>query len=248
MPMSATGDPYFDVERDVKQSIENLHSAFERSQRSLTSGANDIDAHVAQSELMSQLKTVNWDLDDINDSIAMVERNRAKYKLSDADINRRKAFVNDSREVVNRMKASVQNLPVAHRQVHHKNELLRNRDLSRGGNAGSYSAVDRDTGGAGLDGDQQQVMLRAQDEVLDDVIKATRALGQMGENIGQELGQHSQLIAEVTSDVDDTNNKIAIAKQRVEKMLAAQSEQRLMCLVCMLIGVFVTLSFIVFEF
>ena len=102
--------------------------------------------------------------------------------------------------------------------------------------------------GGGGDLEQQQVMLRQQDAVLDDVIQATKQLGQMGETIGQELGQQSNLISEVTNDVDETNNKILIAKQRLDKMLAAQSEQRLMCLVCMLIGVFVTLCIIVFEF
>ena len=251
--MSATGDPYFDVERDVKQSIVKIREAFARLEQ-LQQTARDDELRLAQSELLSQLKTLNWDLDDISDSIAMVERNRAKYKLSDTDLAQRKAFVGESRAVANRMKSSVNQFGKGQQ----KNELLRNRlDPSRGGGGGGGGGdagaggfgggISRDMGGGG-DLEQQQVMLRQQDAVLDDVIQATKQLGQMGETIGQELGQQSNLISEVTNDVDETNNKILIAKQRLDKMLAAQSEQRLMCLVCMLIGVFVTLCIIVFEF
>eukprot|EP01048_Picozoa_sp_COSAG05_P042836 COSAG05_NODE_23365_length_258_cov_0.981132_1_plen_72_part_01 len=72
--MSATGDPYFDVERDVKQSIVKIREAFARLEQ-LQQTARDDELRLAQSELLSQLKTLNWDLDDISDSIAMVERN-----------------------------------------------------------------------------------------------------------------------------------------------------------------------------
>jgi hypothetical protein len=135
-------------------------------------------------------------------------------------------------------------------QQQHRGELLQGRSernplAARG--ASDYGGVGRDMeSGGGLE--QQQMLLRQQDEVLDDVIQATRQLGEMGQTIGAELGQQSKLIDEVKNDVEETNNKIMLAKERVEKMLASQSEQRLMCLMCMLIGVFIALSLLVFEF
>ena len=92
------------------------------------------------------------------------------------------------------------------------------------------------------------MVLKQQDMVLDDVISATKRLGEMGATIGEELGQQSRLIDEVKNDVDDTNAKLKLAQDKVEALLGSQSESRLMCLVCMLIGVFVTLSIFVFYF
>ena len=132
------------------------------------------------------------------------------------------------------------------------NELLRGRSDrgagSAGGSGGGYGdGVSRDQeSGGGMQ--QQQMVLKQQDMVLDDVISATKRLGEMGATIGEELGQQSRLIDEVKNDVDDTNAKLKLAQDKVEALLGSQSESRLMCLVCMLIGVFVTLSIFVFYF
>ena len=63
-----------------------------------------------------------------------------------------------------------------------------------------------------------------------------------------ELSVGMRRIDEVKDDVDETNNKLKLAQDKVEKLLSSQSESRLLCLVCMLIGVFITLCLFVFYF
>ena len=58
--MSATGDPYFDVERDVRDSIVKIREAFARLEK-LQQTAREDEVRLAQNELLSQLKTLNWD-------------------------------------------------------------------------------------------------------------------------------------------------------------------------------------------
>ena len=48
--------------------------------------------------------------------------------------------------------------------------------------------------------------------------------------------------------MDSTNEKLKLAQDKVEALLGSQSESRLMCLVCMLLGVFATLTMFVFYF
>lgn len=133
----------------------------------------------------------------------------------------------------------------------HRRELLRGR-ADRGasssvGSGGYGDGVSRDAeAGGGMA--QQQLVLKEQDMVLDEVIQATKRLGEMGATIGDELSQQSRLIDEVKSDVDDTNAKLRLAQDKVEALLGSQSESRLMCLVCMLLGVFATLTMFVFYF
>lgn len=43
-------------------------------------------ARADRNELNQQLNHINWDLDDISDSISIVEKNRSKYKIDDAEV------------------------------------------------------------------------------------------------------------------------------------------------------------------
>ena len=61
-----------------------------------------------------------------------------------------------------------------------------------GGGGGGYGDAARDVESGGSQ-EQQQLVLKQQDMVLDDVIQATKRLGEMGQTIGDELGQQSRL-------------------------------------------------------
>ena len=191
-------------------------------------------------------------MDDLSDAISVVEKNRSKYTLDDAELARRKRFVSDTRAAIGRMKSAVVDSThaVGGNAMSHRRELLRGRaDRGASSSAGNGYAegVSRDAeAGGGMA--QQQLVLKQQDMVLDEVINATKRLGEMGATIGEELGQQSRLIDEVKSDVDDTNAKLRLAQDKVEALLGSQSESRLMCLVCMLLGVFATLTIFVFYF
>jgi hypothetical protein len=191
-------------------------------------------------------------MDDLGDAISVVEKNRSKYTLDDAELARRKRFVSDTRAAIGRMKSAVQDATHAAggNVMSHRRELLRGRadrgSTSAAGSSGYGEGVARDVEAGGMA--QQQLVLKEQDMVLDEVIQATKRLGEMGATIGEELGQQSRLIDEVKSDVDDTNAKLRLAQDKVEALLGSQSESRLMCLVCMLLGVFATLTIFVFYF
>lgn len=194
----------------------------------------------------------NRDMDDLSDAISVVEKNRSKYTLDDAELARRKRFVSDTRAAISRMKSAVLDSThaVGGNAMSHRRELLRGRSdrgASTSAASGYGEGVSRDAeAGGGMA--QQQLVLKEQDMVLDEVINATKRLGEMGATIGEELGQQSRLIDEVKSDVDDTNAKLRLAQDKVEALLGSQSESRLMCLVCMLLGVFATLTIFVFYF
>jgi hypothetical protein len=265
------------VDREVKDSVEAFKRDFARFE-ALQSGGQPDEVEHAQKELLSQLKTLNWcasnppshpcvraivsyctaaadhrDMDDLGDAISVVEKNRSKYTLDDAELARRKGFVSDTRAAIGRMKCAVQDATHAAggNMMSHRRELLRGR-----GDRGATSAANSSGYGEGVTRDaeagggmaQQQLVLKEQDMVLDEVIQATKRLGEMGATIGEELGQQSRLIDEVKSDVDDTNAKLRLAQDKVEALLGSQSESRLMCLVCMLLGVFATLTIFVFYF
>eukprot|EP01050_Picozoa_sp_SAG11_P034840 SAG11_NODE_12478_length_701_cov_1.081395_1_plen_141_part_00 len=104
----------------------------------------------------------------------------------------------------------------------------------------------RDADGDGESMQMQQQIMRQQDEVLDDVMAATKRLGAMGQQLGYEIEAQQTLISEVSEDVDATSSKLKATQKKLDKLLQSQSENRLMCMVCTLIGVFAGLTMLVF--
>eukprot|EP01052_Picozoa_sp_SAG31_P001036 SAG31_NODE_33_length_32018_cov_69.763088_20_plen_243_part_00 len=235
----ATKDPYYDVQREIKRNVAGLRSLFEQYQQR---SARDGDTTHAKLELNQQVNHINWDLDDISDTISIVEKNRAKYKIDDQEIQRRKLFVQEMRTTVGRMK---QQIASSARQPNSTESLLAgpasgsgaNSVNSNGGRLRPSTAQD-----IGSSSEQQQMLIKQQDLVLDDVMAATKRIGKMGELLSIEIGHQGQLINEVTEDVDSTSYKLKSTQKKLEKLLQSQSENRLMCMVCMLIGAFIGLT------
>lgn len=51
-------------------------------------------------ELRNTLRSVDWDLDDLSETLTIVERNSSKYGLTKQDLTERRRFVNDSKNLV----------------------------------------------------------------------------------------------------------------------------------------------------
>lgn len=44
-------------------------------------------------ELRNSLRSIEWDVEDLEETISIVENNPKKFKLEDGEINNRKAFI-----------------------------------------------------------------------------------------------------------------------------------------------------------
>lgn len=55
-------------------------------------------------ELRNALRSIEWDLEDLDDTVQIVEKNPAKFRIEPADLNVRKSFIAQTREEVKQMK------------------------------------------------------------------------------------------------------------------------------------------------
>ena len=56
-------------------------------------------------ELRNALRSIEWDLEDLDDTVQIVERNPTKFRISASELAARKAFIVQTREEVDDMKA-----------------------------------------------------------------------------------------------------------------------------------------------
>ena len=65
----------------------------------------------AATELRNSLRSIEWDLEDLDDTVQIVEKNPAKFRIEVSDLTARKNFIKQTKEEVELMKqrSSVQN-------------------------------------------------------------------------------------------------------------------------------------------
>jgi hypothetical protein len=95
--------------REVQHSfsvVDELHKRWKEILKS-ASGKGSEEYKWTTSELLSGLRSIEWDLQDLNETIGIVQANRAQFGLSDAEVKARKAFVDGMRASLTSMRAEV---------------------------------------------------------------------------------------------------------------------------------------------
>ena len=59
----------------------------------------------AATELRNALRSIEWDLEDLDDTVQIVEKNPAKFRIDATELAVRKRFITETRGEVNRMKS-----------------------------------------------------------------------------------------------------------------------------------------------
>jgi len=63
----------------------------------------------ATTELRNSLRSIEWDLEDLDDTVQIVEKNPAKFRIEASELAVRKAFIQQTRDEVNHMKDRAEN-------------------------------------------------------------------------------------------------------------------------------------------
>merc|ERR1719343_384368 len=107
--MPSAADPYYvardEVDAKIKK-IQDLHSEWKRLLHSENTARSQRFQNL-HAEILAELQNIDYDLQDITATITMVEENRTRFTMDQAEISSRKDFVNRSRVAVREMHDSV---------------------------------------------------------------------------------------------------------------------------------------------
>ncbi|XP_062515032.1 syntaxin-6-like [Corticium candelabrum] len=241
-------DPFFVVRDEVTQSLKNSEQLYERWRVLLdspaTAGGQEYDW--VTGELKNSLKSIEWDLEDLDETIRAVERNPAKFRLDADEIQKRRQFVTEMRQEVKRI-ADHTNSSATKAKI----EQSRRKDLmgSSGGSGKAQSRYQR------LDNElernnqdfieeqlqQQQQMINQQDEQLDVVGQSVGVLKQMGEQIGDELEEQAVMLDDLDNDMDRTDNKLKGVMRKVDRALKLSDDKKQCCVILVLVIIIVVI-------
>ncbi|XP_063699899.1 syntaxin-6 [Culicoides brevitarsis] len=109
-------DPFFIVRDEVHKALnktrglylrwENLAATSQQHQKSSSDGKkqSETESDWIATELRNALRSIEWDLEDLEETIVIVERNPQKFKLDNRELFARRQFIDATRDEVKSMK------------------------------------------------------------------------------------------------------------------------------------------------
>uniref|UniRef100_A0A3P8QHQ3 t-SNARE coiled-coil homology domain-containing protein n=1 Tax=Astatotilapia calliptera TaxID=8154 RepID=A0A3P8QHQ3_ASTCA len=193
-------DPFFVVKGEVQKAVNAAQSLHHRWSELMVEGggASKEEIDWTTNELRNSLRSIEWDLEDLDETISIVESNPKKFNLDAAELSKRKAFINSMRVAVKEMKAQM-SIPPAASDRKNKQALLGERGAQGPiwqPGADKYSRLDHQLQNANSQiieeqQVQQQLIAEQQDEQLELVSGTIGVLKNMSERIGMELDEQA---------------------------------------------------------
>ena len=116
---------------------------------------------------------------------------------------------------------------------------------ARGGSLDGAIAANND-GYLDREHDQQQLIVRRQDDELDDISTSIQRIGQVGLTIGEELETQGKMLEELEEDVEGTNSRLAAAQRKMNQVLKKAGVKGQMIIIAILTVLLIILFLIAF--
>jgi hypothetical protein len=225
--------------------------------RDTDTAANAHEVRDAKRRLKRHIKLSESTLSDLETTVRVVERRREKFPhIHDAELSDRRRFVDDSKDAIASSKMSMQSEEVRRKIVSDERAMMERRRgggegdyRSNGGSAGGEqlsssangsSATRRGygygnvNGGAedaesGIDPERSEtlLMMRRQDETLDDLDMAVTRVSYMAETINEELETQNVMLKNLEDDLADAEEQLGAVMGKLAKLLKTKSKCQL---------------------
>jgi len=98
----ATEDPFFVVKDEVQKTIATSEAFFRRWCELSTdqSGFCREEHDWTTNELRNCLRSIDWDLEDLEETISIVEKNPRKFRIDAAELNGRRLFIQQTKSSI----------------------------------------------------------------------------------------------------------------------------------------------------
>ncbi|XP_058558388.1 syntaxin-6 isoform X2 [Neofelis nebulosa] len=194
-------DPFFVVKGEVQKAVNTAQGLFQRWTELLqdpsTATREEIDW--TTNELRNNLRSIEWDLEDLDETISIVEANPRKFNLDATELSIRKTFITSTRQVVRDMKDHMSPSSVQALAERKNRQALLGDSGGQNWSAGmteKYVRLDRELQLANShfieeQQAQQQLIVEQQDEQLELVSGSIGVLKNMSQRIGGELEEQA---------------------------------------------------------
>ncbi|XP_009319004.1 PREDICTED: syntaxin-6 [Pygoscelis adeliae] len=229
--------------REVQKAVNTAQGLFQRWTELLQdpSIATREEIDWTTNELRNNLRSIEWDLEDLDETISIVEANPRKFNLDATELGIRKAFITSTRQVVREMKDQMSNSSMQALAERKNRQALLGESGSQSWSSGpdKYGRLDRELQLANShfieeQQAQQQLIVEQQDEQLELVSGSIGVLKNMSQRIGGELEEQAVMLDDFSHELDSTHSRLDNVMKKLAKVSHMTSDRRQWCAIIIL--------------
>ncbi|KAI4386183.1 hypothetical protein MLD38_004138 [Melastoma candidum] len=245
--MSSAQDPFYIVKEEVQDSINKLQGTFHQWER--IPSDNGERMHLMK-ELFSNCESIEWQVDELDKTIAVAAKDPALYGIDEIELDRRRRWTSTARSQVGAVKKALNsgkeiNVTTTTSANGMRRELLRIPDSDQPNKYNHYSSQDNDDF-ITSESDRQMLLIRRQNEELDELSASVGRIGEIGLTIHDELLTQDKIIEDLGSEMDGTSNRLDFVQKKVAMVMKKASAKTQFMMILFLVVLFIILFVIVF--
>ncbi|WWD22082.1 hypothetical protein CI109_106571 [Kwoniella shandongensis] len=239
-------DPYIDVKREVEQSLSTLQSLLSSHSRLQSSSTSSSSPELleAEDELRNTLSNLEGDLEDLEESVTVVEGMGDKWGIGAGEVRRRREFVEGVKRDVDGLRGMVYNKGKKKGKGKGK-EAIRSDgryrddpgDLERGRE--DPDEVRR------WEAEEQQMLVQRQDDTLGVISGTLHNLASQAGLIGQEVHVQGEMLDDLSTRVDNTDNRLRKVQRTMTDFIRRNEETKSGWCIAILIVILIILLMLV---
>ncbi|KAG5001988.1 hypothetical protein AAZX31_08G305400 [Glycine max] len=244
--MPSAQDPFYVVKAEIQDSIDKLQSTFHQWESK--SGAAE-QGHLTK-EVLAGCESIEWQVDELDKAIAVASRDPSWYGIDEAEVESRRRWASSARSQVGTMKKAMESgkgsSTTSHASVNGmRRELMRLPNSHQTDSSNQYAARDNDDF-IQSESDRQTLLIKRQDEELDELSESVRRIGGVGLTIHDELTAQEKILDELGSEMDSTTNRLDFVQKKVAMVMKKASAKGQIMMILGLLALFIFLFILVF--
>ncbi|XP_032483803.1 syntaxin-10 [Phocoena sinus] len=234
-------DPFLVVRGEVQKAVNTARGLYQRWCELLHEGAavgrEELDR--TTNELRNGLRSIEWDLEDLEETIGIVEANPGKFRLLAGDLQERKVFVERMREAVQEMKDHMVSPAAIAFMERNNREMLTGKPATLKSTSDLLDASVVSTTSRYIEEQQatQQLIMDQQDQQLEMVSGSIQVLKHMSGRVGEELNEQDIMLDTFAHEMDHTQSRMDGVLRKMAKVSHMTSDRRQWCAIVVLLGV-----------
>ncbi|KAK9287900.1 hypothetical protein L1049_016344 [Liquidambar formosana] len=243
--MSSAQDPFYIVKEEIQESIDKLQSTFHQWER-IPSGTGE-QVHVTK-ELLAGCESIEWQVDELDKAISVASRDPAWYGIDEVELEKRRRWTSTARTQVGTMKKAVvagKELSGSATNVNGmRRELMRMPNPHQTDRSNQFAAHDDDF--ISSESDRQLLLIKQQDEELDELSASVERIGGVGLTIHEELLAQDKIIDELGMEMESTSNRLDFVQKKVAMVMKKAGAKGQIMMILFLVALFIILFVLVF--
>ncbi|KAF3791359.1 Syntaxin [Nymphaea thermarum] len=182
-------------------------------------------------------------VDELEKAISVAESNPSRFGIDEIELGKRKRWTTTSRTQVTSVRKAVDAAPVSTNKNGIRRELT--RLTAEAGRSDQYPNEANDDY-ISSETDRQMLLIRQQDQELDELSASVERIGGVGLTIHEELLGQEKILEDLNEEMDSTSNRLDFVQKKVAMVMKKAGAKGQIMMIVFLLVLFIILFVLVF--